>query len=339
MNEKIKNFMQSHTKINYFQRCFRRCNDKEFVKEVLDIGKDPLRIKINCLGEKNPGRLIYICQTAGCDGLFAELRYILAEIYFAVEFGMIPVVLIPPTSCYCEQYPVNGTMNPFEYYFEKVSDVTLEDALQSKAVVEHNYYQRLYIESKCNMNSGYLPSEEYIQIMAQLVKQYLHLNEFCKESIKSDINETIGNKITLGVHVRGADFKRNYKNHPNMVSIEEYVQVVEKQMKRGGFEQIFLATDDSIALEMFQKTFSNKIVYYKDVIRTDGNETVMRSINKRANHHYKLGYEVLRDMYTLSECQGIVAGLSNVSIFSRIVKMSHDKDFSIREYLNKGINR
>ena len=51
-----------------------------------------------------------------------------------------------------------------------------------------------------------------------------------------------------------------------------------------------------------------------------GNETVMRSINKRANHHYKLGYEVLRDMYTLSECQGIVAGLSNLSIFFRICK-------------------
>lgn len=339
MNNRLQNFVQSHTKLNYFQRCLRRSKDSDFVNEVLEIGKNPLRIKIACLGEKNPGRLVYIAQTMGCDGFFAELRFILAEIFYAEKFGMTPVVLMPQASFYCEDHPINGTTNPFEYYFEPVSDISVEDAFQSAAVVEHNYYQRLYIESIYNMNSGYLPSEGYMVAMAEIVKKYLHLNNFSGKKIWTDISSIINGKKTLGVHVRGADFKRHYLNHPNMISVDEYINVTKEVIRNENYDQIFLATDDLEAITKFKECFGHKIIYYLNVVRTDGDETVMKSNSSRENHHYNLGLEVIRDMYTLSECEGIIAGLSNVSIFARIVKLSNGEDYKEKIYLDKGIKR
>lgn len=142
---------------------------------------------------------------------------------------------------------------------------------------------------------------------------------------------------TLAVHVRGADFKRHYKNHPNIVATEEYIGVADDMMKQYNFEQIFLATDDIEAIGMFSSHFGDKLTFYNDVMRTDGDETVMRSVSGRENHHYKLGYEVIRDMYTLAECDGLVAGLSNVSIFARITKMSRGSDYVALHYIDKGI--
>jgi hypothetical protein len=305
----------------------------------LEIGKNPLNIKISRIGNKNPGKLVYISQTMGCDGFFAELRFIVAELFFAEEFGFVPVVQMPQNSFYAEKEEVNGTTNPFEYYFKPVSEISLEDAYKSSAVVEHNWYQRNYMHQVLDMNSGYLPSEEYMMEAAKLVHKYIHLNSIVKPQVKQAIESIIGNYKTIGVHVRGADFKRHYKNHPNIVTIKEYIDATEKVMQEQSFEKIFLATDDMEALEQFEEKFGDKVVFYEDVIRTRDDETVMKSENERDNHHYKLGLEVVRDVYTLAACDGIVAGLSNVSIFARIVKMSVGADYFYKNYINKGVKR
>ncbi len=334
----MKNFLLKHPRINYLQRCLRHWNDAEFVTGVLDIGRNPLKIEIQRLGDKNPGRLIYIAQTMGCDGFFAELRFILHELYFCDLFGFTPAVLMPETSCYSENHPVNGSTNPFEYYFEPVSEITPEEARHSSAVVKHNYYQRLYIHQVYDMTSGYLPPDAYFDRMAALAAKYLHLNPAVKPVISEAVCRIRGDgQRILGVHVRGADFKRHYLNHPNIVTVDEYLNAVDAALNTGNFDRIFLATDDSEALNAFQRKYGSMIRFYEDVIRTDGDETVMRSRVNRANHHYLLGLEVLRDMYTLSHCNGIVAGLSNVSLFARIARQSRGEKFAFQHYINKGV--
>lgn len=336
---KLKDVIGRYPKLNFIQRCIRRAGDEAFVAEVLEIGKNPLNIKIHRMGDKNPGKLVYIAQTMGCDGFFAELRFILAELFFADEFGFVPVVQMPRNSFYAEKNEINGTTNPFEYYFEPVSEISLEQAYESSAVVEHNWHQRNYMHQVLDMNSGYLPSEEYMVEAAKLVKKYIHLNCIVKPQVNGAIDSVLENCKTIGVHVRGADFKRHYKNHPNIVTIQEYIDAAEEAMKEQLFERIFLATDDMEALEQFKERFGDRVVFYEDVIRTKDDETVMKSEVAREKHHYKLGLEVIRDVYTLAACDGIVAGLSNVSIFARIVKKSVGEDYSYKNYINKGVKR
>lgn len=91
-------------------------------------------------------------------------------------------------------------------------------------------------------------------------------------------------------------------------------------------------------MERLQKIYGDKIVYYKDVLRSNGQETVMNSISNRENHHYMLGLEVLRDMLTLARCDGMVAGLSQVSIAARIQKASYNKEYEDLVIIDKGMN-
>ena len=51
-----------------------------------------------------------------------------------------------------------------------------------------------------------------------------------------------------------------------------------------------------------------------------------------------LGVEVLRDMYSMAECDGLVAGLSQVSYAARIQKKSMGSEYEDLVILNKGIN-
>ena len=100
-----------------------------------------------------------------------------------------------------------------------------------------------------------------------------------------------------------------------------------------------MATDDKKTVEQFQMAFGDKLVYYKDVVRSDGDETVMKSQSQRENHHYLLGLEVLRDMLTLAACDGLAAGLSQVSYSARIQKKSMGQEYRDLVVLNKGINQ
>lgn len=334
-----KNFLKKHPKLNYLQRCFRNRKNKEFVDEVMSIGYDPLRLRVVQLGQENQGKMIYIAKTMGCDGFFAELTYLLYEIYFADKLGLVPVLTMSENSSYAEKEPINGTTNPFEYYFVQPTDVSLESAQKSFAVVEHNWVHRDFIRNGFGFKRGYEPTEEYFDVIAKLMKKYLRFNDETKAKVCDVAKELLGEGRTLGVHVRGADFKRHYVNHPNMVTVEEYVQSVEEALKQNNFDKIFLATDDSDAIEVFSAKFGDKLVYYKDVIRTSGDETVMKSEVDRPLHHYLLGLEVIRDSYTLSRCDGLIAGLSNVSLFSRFMKQSEDKKYEYLQILNKGIKK
>ena len=336
---KAKGFLQKHKKLNYLQRVLRRRKDKNFVDEVLAIGYDPLRLRILQLGQENQGKLIYIAKTMGCDGFFAELRYLLNELYFADKLGLVPVLTMSKNSSYAEKEPINGTTNPFEYYFLQPTEVTLESAENSFAVVEHNWVQRRFIKDDLGYDSGYDPIDEYFEVMAKLMKKYLRFNEDTKVKVCESAKNLLGEGKTLGIHIRGADFKRHYDNHPNIVTIEEYAQSVEETLKQHSFDKIFLATDDSDAIEVFSAKFGDKLVYYNDVIRTSGDETVMKSEVDRPLHHYNLGIEVIRDSYTLSLCDGLIAGLSNVSIFSRLLKQSEGNSYGYLKILDKGIKR
>ena len=174
-------------------------------------------------------------------------------------------------------------------------------------------------------------------MISDLMKKYLRFNAETESKVCDVAKALIGDERTLGIHIRGADFKRHYDNHPNMVTIKEYAESVEETLKQENFKKIFLATDDSEAIKVFTEKFGDKLVYYTDVIRTSGDETVMKSQVDRPLHHYHLGLEVIRDSYTLSICDGLIAGLSNVSIFSRLMKQSVGKKYDYLKILDKGI--
>lgn len=84
-----------------------------------------------------------------------------------------------------------------------------------------------------------------------------------------------------------------------------------------------MATDEQEAINVFREEFGDIIKVYEDTWRApDGDESVAYSQANRPNHHYLLGLEVLRDQHTLTRCSGIVCGVSNLKIMTRIMRQA-----------------
>lgn len=323
-----------------FQVFAKNLKSLSFYQYILDFEKGRCYNDPGCFGKLNKGKTIYYispCIKGG--GFFANYRYLLMALIFADRCGYIPVIDFRKNFEYQEKEPVRGTLNPYEYYFNQPSDITVKEVMKSNSVVLYHKMHCEMIELLLNGSlEFYHINEDFINAAAYVQKKYITLQKNTAAYMKSSISDLIGVKRTLGVHVRGSDFKRNFNGHPIRVETLNYISKVEQIKKAHQFEQIFLATDDMEVIKQFEGKFGDCLVYYNDVIRTDKKISVMRSRVSRKYHHYKLGLEVLRDVYTLAACKGLVAGISQVIMGTRVIKRSLDQEFEVLEILDGGIN-
>lgn len=318
--------------------CFQKGKDAGFVKRVEALENENNLVTIEKMqGDKKEDIIYYIDMDNLNSGFFAVYNKLLTLLYFADYYGLKPVVRYGEGFYYAEQHPVNGTENPFEYYFEQPLGIALADIQKYQCVLKQRK-ENSNLANLLNENSnGYSRSEQFLNEMARISGKYIRLNPVIAKQI-SEETEPIRKRGTLGVHVRGTDFKKNYNGHPVQVETMEYLQEAEKVFRTGKYEQVFLATDDLEAIELFKRQFGDRLYYYKDVIRSSGDDTVMHSKGEREDHHYLLGVEVLRDMHALAACEGLIAGLSQVSYAAQIQKKSTGKEYHDLVIINKGIN-
>ncbi len=314
-----------------------------FLNELI-VGQDlcfsPNRLNCIELGKKNKGVTVVIIKLSKewipTAGFFALLHKTLCGLYFADRLGLCPVVFNWDGCAYEEDSKVNDSKIVFEYYFNRVSNITVQDSLNSQNVIiptELNYDMvlRKYDSEWFNL------SNDYIEEIGRIYRKYIHLNEYTKNKINQDIKSLLNNKKTLAIHFRGSDYRLNTDGHPMSLEIEDYFKYIDYALKQYSYEQIFLATDDSNAVLQIKNKYNN-VVCYNDTMRTDGDVSVAFLKNERENHKFQLGYEVLRDAYTLADCDALIAGYSQVSVCARINKASLNKKYEYCKIIDKGIN-
>ena len=345
LSQNIKSFLGQHPRVNCMQRVIRHINDKDFVKKVLLLGHDPDAFYIRSYGEENPGKTILFIEINAMMGY--AYRYMLYALLEAERLGFTPVIRFNEECAYLEDHPINGTRNPFEYYFQQPGEVSLEEVYESKRVFAFSVAHLSRIERDLgNLNPetpvGYIVTEPYLNELALVARKYIRLNEVTRkmfaESMEKLFPVDIRAKRILGIHVRGTDFALNWKDHPNMVTPDEFFSATDHLLDDdNAFDYIFLATDDSSRLNTFKERYGEKLLYYEDVHREDGIQNIALSTLDRDNTHYLDGLEALRDIYTLAECNGLIAGLSQMSIAARIVRLASKGSFEYMKILDKGL--
>jgi len=347
ISENIKTFLGKHPQLNYFQRVFRHRNDPVFVKNVMCIGHDSNSFRLLSNGEKHPDKNIFFIEVNGAMG--AMYRYMLYALWEAQRLGFTPVIKFHDSCLYREDHPVNGTDNAFEYYFLQPADISLSEVYESKRVfpLELPHLSRIEYDLG-NLNpdfpAGYVVTEEYLKTLAEVAHKYLHLNQKTKCFFESNFHKIFPQgehkKRVLGVHVRGTDFSLQWEGHPNMVTVEDFFSAIDEVLdKEGGFTHIFLATDDHTRLVAFKERYGERLSYYEDVHRGEGARLAILDALDRENTHYLDGLEALRDMYTLAECDGLIAGLSQMSISARIRRLADHGPYEYMKILDKGLYR
>ena len=318
---------------------FKHGGDSDYYKKALQT--DPSVFQYHTLGNKNPDKNIFYIRIGDSgDGFFAEYNRLLMYLFAADKYNMIPVVLFTDKFLYREECEVNGSSNPFQYYFLEPSGIYPEEAEESKNVVYSSYVHTLQKELMDEKTGLYGFSDKYIEILGGIDRKYIRTNpavdSYLAENLSAISKDDSFERI-IGIHFRGTDFRAGLMGHPKYMTPERTVKKAEELLDTGDYDGIFLATDDAGALQLFMERFGDRIKYYKDVFRSEGDSSVAFSDDGRDLHHYRLGLEVYRDMETLSRCGALIAGLSQVSLASRIKKEGRREKYRDICILDPGI--
>ncbi len=313
------------------------CRNEKKIGEYISIHDNPDDFHIEHYGNDFPNRIIYSISEAGNGyGFCAELRTLLEHLDFAEQYGFLPYVSYGKDYLYYERELEGKYKSAFEYFFEPIGEGI--EIYNSRNVLfsKPGYAEKFLLDQE---SDGSHFEQSAIDRLVDLYRQNVRIRSEIEDEIRSDLEEiSEQNARILGIHYRGTDYKCGYDGHPKMQVLEDVIKEATRLLN-SGFDLIFLATDDSSALNRFKGTFGEKVVAFGDAIRSDGNRSVAFSESNRPLHKYKLAYEVLRDAYCLSLCDGLVAGLSQVSLVSRIMKLARGKDYSVLTIMDNGINK
>lgn len=315
----LMNILKQSKNLVLFNRFRIHRHEDAFCHMVLDGYKNADFLELHTYGREYEGMTIYLADEKGSGmGFFAELGVTLIKLYFADERGFVPYVRWGERYLYYELDGINGEKNAFLYYFKPVSEVK---SIEHACHVVHSDDSH-YAQVKALYHAvSYDVSEDYINAMARMLKKYIQYNDETREYLESQFSTLLGDMKTVAVHYRGTDFNKGYNNHPIPVQAEQEIEKVKELLQHKGYEQIFLATDENAMVERFRQAFGDKVKVYEDTFRDDGSgESIAFSKAERENHHYKLGLEVLRDQYTLTRCEGIVCGYSNITFIARVMR-------------------
>ncbi len=316
----------------------KNVNNKMFIRRLSQYDADVQTVYYEKYGENNIGKTFGLITDEGKSGFFAVFNRTLMQLYYCYINNLIPIVKWSEDWMYSEKTPINNTKNPWEYYFNRCTEYSTEDIKTANRIAIVNERLANAIMRDLGGN-GYLYSKRLMEAMAASLRKWVRLNESTKLRINGDIPKFIFNEKTLGVHIRGGGMLLGAYAHPRVPTIEEYIEAIKDIYNAGSYKIIFVATDDNRALKSLISAFGSEIiVYYKDVARVEGQYDNYMINNDREYNNFLNGYEVLRDVYTLAACDGILSGLSQVSIAARVIRMSEMKRFSDDILFDKGLH-
>ena len=212
--------------------------------------------------------------------------------------------------CACtEKTKLFNTDNCWEYYFN-----------QANLPINQPYNTlNSLLSAKIQYGDSFTNPKIYSDLKHRFFSNF-SLKDNVKQSVDSFYNQNIKGKHTLGVQVRLTDMKYYHK----VSDVDVYLRRVDSLLEEdSSIEQIFLATDDSRVIAIFQEHFSVPIVYYTDMFRADDinphNEPYDRFKSYPNNHRYNMGLECLQEILTLAKCDCMLrAHISSISILACI---------------------
>ena len=334
MKKIIKKIVRKSDLWNSVAQLFYFRKDKKYLRAICSFRENPGIVQIEGKASSFGIPAIHKIVTGGENGLFACIRWVLDDLLFCEKMGFVPYVFFENSIYYDKA--ITETENAFEYYYDQPYPNVL-DLLDCSPIVSLAYGRKMVAE-EVNGRVSYIVSDDYISQMASIVSRYLHFNETTDEIIRNHIEKMELDQKTLGVHIRGTDYKIGYNNHPVFVEPKDYYPVIDECLAEGYFKKIFLATDDQLVLEDFCKKYDKlDVIYAKDIARTSNLIGVHKSTELKSP--YLLGLDAIKDMLSLSVCGGIISGYSNVSMIARVYKQSRGDLFLFDKIVSKGINK
>ncbi len=222
-------------------------------------------------------------------------------------------------------YPLNRNEDLFEVIFNQVN--------------AYSFPKRVIYGNECDHDSEYCDYDQdsiHNHLMAEVYKKYVSLNPATAKKFQTDYNNLMHGKKVLGAHVRHG-FSFDFHGHPRGIPIDLYVETILECMKAGAYEYCFVATDNDVLLTSLKQILGNRILYYQAKRASDLSQPIEFFLSSEQYGGKDSLYEAVRDMITLSMCDEIVIGRSNLSYIALINKLSRNEKFKKIHLLDNGI--
>lgn len=272
------------------------------------------------LGNRNEGQTVLIMESnTGSSGLVDILKCACAWVIIAKSRGWLPVMKL---DCFPNQYLEEAGENMWEYFFCSVSDLSVEEAMQSADVISaqendlelgetvgNPYMRELYAmlleEAQCNPG----------KIFNQIIRRNKALEDFLEENLLPEIKE--GNRI-LGVVARGTDYTQEmldkasgYKEVDIMKSIQQVIRRSRECASTWDCNYIFVATEDEGYFQLFSKEFGERLLFVEQQrVQMDVNDDVLYISDKlglKKGERKLFAMKYLLVIYCLSKCNVLIS--------------------------------
>ena len=304
----MKNYLKSILSLNLIKKIIYKneyspitpLNDNVEKRKVLDI----------LGGDLNPDKVFYVIRRYPGTGLFSNLAYVMNHIQIANRMGFIPVVDMKnyPT-VYNEKEKIFGTYNSWEYYFEKLSNFTLDEVYKSKNILmtDNKFYRDKEFKNKITSSN----------LLLEILKKQIKIKKTKLKTINFLRNKLFEGKKILGVHHRGTGYK--ITEYP--ITINQMINIINEILEKENYDKIFLVTEDLNNFKALKNYFGEKLIYLDSSQRGVNNLDVWKTY-PRTLHRYKLGRDILYETFLLSYCDGYFDIETNPTEFAHAMNLN-----------------
>jgi len=280
-------------------------------------------------GDLNPDKTFYVIYRKHGGGIFSDVMHVMLSVKTALENNMIPVVdMRLGLSFYNEKKAINGSDNPWEYYFEQPCGYALDEVYKSKNIVLSS--------GKVGKFADFYFSKKAFPIY----KTYLHAKSALIEEIDQFFSTFFTGGKILGVHFRGGDMIRapEHETPPDPIRM---IAKVNEFLEKHPVDRIFLVTEVLEYAYLFKKMFPDKLLLAEEF---RGTNTInhYRIMYPRENHRYLLGREAIINTFLLSRANYLIAGgksmVASGSNISRTAQILNDNKYEAQSYIYSGVN-
>ena len=265
-------------------------------------------------GPLNPSVKFSVYRPERSHGLLAFYLSGLGYICISKHEGFTPII---DAENYRTQYnvdfPVNGTRNAWEYYFEQPCSYSLDEVYNSRNVRLSGWTLRR------NILPFPPPSLEITDDMMRDAMRDAPVKKYIRDIAGEKVNHDGINEM-IGVFVRGTDYALlKPSGHHIPPTAEQASLKLDEFLVRFGERKIFLATEDGNIYDFFKNKYGN-MIYTTDhnLIRNYSGRDYLANIID-AGDRYKFGLDYLVKMICLSECKYLIASPAGGSRFARLL--------------------
>lgn len=281
--------------------------------------------KFKTYGKLNPDITFFVIRRRPpAWGFFSNLMFVLQGIIYSDEHGYVPIVDMENywVSELSSSKKVNGTFNAWCYFFNQVSNYSLNDVYRSKNVILSNGSRILNSEHWfSDRRLLFSANTEKLKYISKIIQKYISLNRptsnyvgDIKRELKWQPNET------LGIFIRGTNYVSFKGPQAPVPDLALMISEIKTALKTKFIKKLFISTEDYRIYLSLRDEFSHEI----EVQSIRHNKLVSieewENANKQTKENgilmgHKLTEKYLAEIFLLSECPNFISTLSNASLF------------------------